>query len=292
MSSDTTFDIKGGRHPVVEFSMRNAGSDFIVNDCNLGAKSLWLITGPNMAGKSTYLRQNAIIAILAQCGFYVPAQSAQIGIVDKIFSRIGAADDLAKGRSTFMVEMIETAAILNQSSERSLVILDEIGRGTATYDGLAIAWAVLEYLLASIKCRGLFATHFHELTELESAYSSLHSAHVAIKDWNNQIVFLHEVRSGPAERSYGVDVAKLAGLPGSVVDHARTLLSRLENDSKASKLDELPLFNFEPAPAKTQQLPSETLAKLRELNADFMTPREALDELYALINSAKSEKNL
>ncbi len=292
ITNDAQFDITKGRHPVVESAMIKQGSDFIANSCDLGSNPshLWLITGPNMAGKSTFLRQNAIIAILAQCGFYVPAVRAQIGIIDKIFSRIGAADDLARGRSTFMVEMIETAAILNQSSDRSLVILDEIGRGTATFDGLAIAWAVLEYLLSSIKCRGLFATHFHELTDLEKQYKGLHSAHIAIREWEDDIIFLHEVRKGAAARSYGVDVAKLAGLPASVVARARTLLETLEQEGASHELGELPLF--EATPVSPPQTKSDTLAKLRDLNADFMSPREALDELYQLINSAKSEKDL
>ncbi len=291
LSDDHAFKITGGRHPVVEAAMQADGQDFIANNCNLTDQPLWLITGPNMAGKSTFLRQNAIITILAQAGFYVPAEHAEIGIVDKIFSRIGAADDLARGRSTFMVEMIETAAILNQASKKSLVILDEIGRGTATYDGLSIAWAVLEYLLENVKCRGLFATHFHELTQLEKQYPQLTSAHVAIREWEDEIIFLHEVRKGAAARSYGVEVAKLAGLPRAVVDRARLLLDQFEQKSSYQELGELPLFDsaFSEQP---EIAPSATLAELRDLNADFLTPREALEKLYALIESAKSEKNL
>ena len=214
-----SFKIEGGRHPVVERVLQKRGdSAFIANDCDLSAQNhrLWLLTGPNMAGKSTFLRQNALIAILAQIGSYVPAKSAHIGIVDRLFSRVGAADDLARGRSTFMVEMVETAAILNQATENSLVILDEIGRGTSTFDGLSIAWATVEHLHETNRCRALFATHYHELTALAGRLDGLHNATVRVREWKGEVIFLHEVASGVADRSYGIQVAKLAGLPHSV----------------------------------------------------------------------------
>src|SRR3569623_2221281 len=220
------FVIDGGRHPVVEQALSRDGTPFVANDCDLsppeetGAGRIWLITGPNMAGKSTFLRQNALIAILAQMGSFVPARHAQIGVVDRLFSRVGAADDLARGRSTFMVEMVETAAILNQSGDRSLVILDEIGRGTATFDGLSIAWACVEHLHESNKCRALFATHYHELTALSAKLPRLFNATVRVKEWHGDVVFLHEVLPGSADRSYGIHVAKLAGLPPAEIARA------------------------------------------------------------------------
>ncbi|HSV30068.1 MAG TPA: DNA mismatch repair protein MutS, partial [Candidatus Omnitrophota bacterium] len=204
------FDIKGGRHPVVEAALGPSGA-FVANDCDLGdGQRLWLITGPNMAGKSTFLRQNAVIAVLAQMGAFVPADAARIGVVDRLFSRVGAADDLARGRSTFMVEMVETAAILNQAGPRALVILDEIGRGTATFDGLSIAWSVVENLHEVNRCRALFATHYHELTSLASRLPNLSCHQMRVKEWQGDVVFLHEVASGAADRSYGIQVAKLA----------------------------------------------------------------------------------
>ncbi len=232
ITADLSFDIAGGRHPVVEQSLRARQKNFIANDCRLQENpgNLWLITGPNMAGKSTYLRQNALIAILAQIGSFVPAQQCRIGTVDKIFSRVGAADDLARGQSTFMVEMVESAAILHQSTERSLVILDEVGRGTSTFDGLSIAWAVLEYLHNHIKCRGLFATHYHELTQLTGQLPQLAAYTMRVKEWQNDIVFLHEIAPGAAERSYGIHVAKLAGLPRQVIGRAGEILRGLEKD--------------------------------------------------------------
>ena len=222
------FVIEGGRHPVVEQALSRDGTPFVANDCDLSppgevqAGRIWLLTGPNMAGKSTFLRQNALIAILAQTGSFVPAKSAHIGVVDRLFSRVGAADDLARGRSTFMVEMVETAAILNQAGPRSLVILDEIGRGTATFDGLSIAWATVEHLHDVNKCRALFATHFHELTALAARLDRLHNATVRVKEWKGDVVFLHEVVPGSADHSYGIQVAKLAGLPASVIERAKT----------------------------------------------------------------------
>ena len=221
------FEIEGGRHPVVEQALRAEGQPFVANDCDARRRGrqragrIWLVTGPNMAGKSTFLRQNALIAILAQIGSFVPAKSARIGVVDRLFSRVGAADDLARGRSTFMVEMVETAAILNQAGPRSLVILDEIGRGTATFDGLSIAWAAIEHLHEVNRCRALFATHYHELTALAERLPRLRNVTVKVKEWKGDVVFLHEIAPGAADRSYGIQVAKLAGLPASVVDRAR-----------------------------------------------------------------------
>ncbi|HEU0070809.1 MAG TPA: DNA mismatch repair protein MutS [Alphaproteobacteria bacterium] len=285
------FNIKGGRHPVVEAALAReaAGSAaFVANDCDMSASKLWLITGPNMAGKSTFLRQNAVIAILAQAGAYVPAESATIGAVDRLFSRVGAADDLARGRSTFMVEMVETAAILNQSGERALVILDEIGRGTATYDGLSIAWATIEHLHDINKCRALFATHYHELTQLSARLAQLSNHSMRIKEWQGNVVFLHEVGPGAADRSYGIHVAKLAGLPAAALLRAEEVLANLESGGKTqavNKLSEdLPLFSATVAAAKPQAPaePSEIERKIERINPDDLTPRGALDLLYEL----------
>src|SRR4051794_35887082 len=235
------FAIEGGRHPVVEQALRRDGQPFIANACDLSpgpgqtSGQIWLITGPNMAGKSTFLRQNALIALLAQIGSFVPATRARIGIVDRLFSRVGAADDLARGRSTFMVEMVETAAILNQASERSLVILDEIGRGTATFDGLSIAWAAIEHLHEKNRCRTLFATHFHELTALAARLDRLTNVTVRVKEWQGEVVFLHEVVAGAADRSYGIQVAKLAGLPAAVIERAKIILAELEAEDRTSR---------------------------------------------------------
>ena len=238
---------------MVEAALKRDGSPFVANDCDLG-DGIWLLTGPNMAGKSTFLRQNALIAILAQSGSFVPARSARLGLVSQLFSRVGASDDLARGRSTFMVEMVETAAILNQADDRALVILDEIGRGTATYDGLSIAWAVLEHLHETNRCRALFATHYHEMTQLAEALERVANATVAVKEWEGEVIFLHEVRRGAADRSYGVQVARLAGLPSSVVDRARMILEQLEAGDLAGgrakmMIDDLPLFAPRPAAA-------------------------------------------
>lgn len=287
------FEIEGGRHPVVELALKRTGEPFIANDCALSdgeTPAIWLLTGPNMAGKSTFLRQNAIIALLAQAGAFVPARSAHIGLVSQLFSRVGAADDLARGRSTFMVEMVETAAILNQADDRALVILDEIGRGTATYDGLSIAWAVLEHLHATNRCRALFATHYHEMTALGAKLSGVENATVSVKEWDGEVIFLHEVRKGAADRSYGVQVARLAGLPQSVVDRARLVLEALESGEregaarKQAMIDDLPLFRAAPAPrpAPTPAGASPLENRLKALHPDEMTPREALAALYEL----------
>jgi DNA mismatch repair protein MutS len=285
------FDIAAGRHPVVEQALRRQGESFVANGCDLSARAdgpapVWLLTGPNMAGKSTFLRQNALIAILAQTGSYVPAESARIGVVDQLFSRVGAADDLARGRSTFMVEMVETAAILNQAGPAALVILDEIGRGTATYDGLSIAWATLEHLHEVNRCRGLFATHYHELTALAEKLENLHPAAVAVREWEGEVIFLHEVRPGAADRSYGVQVARLAGLPDSVIARAREVLEKLEAGEReggtASLVDALPLFQARVAQAPPPRRKSEAEARLRAVIPDHLTPREALDLLYEL----------
>ncbi len=289
------FVIDGGRHPVVEQALRRqAANPFVANGCDLSppdgpeAGAIWLLTGPNMGGKSTFLRQNALIAIMAQMGSFVPANAAHIGIVDRLFSRVGASDDLARGRSTFMVEMVETAAILNQATDRSLVILDEIGRGTATFDGLSIAWAAVEHLHEVNGCRGLFATHFHELTVLSEKLERLSNATMRVKEWDGDVIFLHEVGPGAADRSYGIQVARLAGLPASVVARARDVLAKLEDADRknpASQLiDDLPLFQVAVRREEVARAsgPSKVEEALRSLNPDDMTPRDALDALYAL----------
>ncbi len=284
------FRIEGGRHVVVEAALEAAQeSPFVANDCDLApAQRLWLVTGPNMAGKSTFLRQNALIAVLAQMGAYVPAERAAIGVVDRLFSRVGAADDLARGRSTFMVEMVEAAVILNQASERSLVILDEIGRGTATFDGLSIAWACVEHLHEVNRCRALFATHFHELTRLSAKLGSLACHSMRVKEWRGEVVFLHEVALGSADRSYGIHVAKLAGLPAAVIGRAEEVLRHLEQGEQAGTLsslaDDLPLFAVRSAgatPAAAAQ-PSALEERLAEVNPDELSPRAALELLYQL----------
>ncbi|WP_442967770.1 DNA mismatch repair protein MutS [Rhizobium sp. GR12] len=294
VDASMAFAIKGGRHPVVEQALRRqSAGPFIANNCDLSAAdggkngAIWLLTGPNMGGKSTFLRQNALIAILAQIGSFVPAEAAHIGIVDRLFSRVGASDDLARGRSTFMVEMVETAAILNQATDRSLVILDEIGRGTATFDGLSIAWAAVEHLHEVNRCRGLFATHFHELTVLSEKLGRLSNATMRVKEWEGDVIFLHEVGPGAADRSYGIQVARLAGLPASVVERAREVLTKLEDADRknpASQLiDDLPLFQIAVRREEGRKAgPSKVEEALKVFNPDEMTPREALDALYAL----------
>jgi len=295
ISQTLDFAIDGGRHPVVEQALTRDGQAFVANDCDLSppdkvpensdAGRIWLLTGPNMAGKSTFLRQNALIAVLAQMGSFVPARRATIGIIDRLFSRVGAADDLARGRSTFMVEMVETAAILNQADERALVILDEIGRGTATFDGLSIAWATIEHLHDSNRCRALFATHYHELTALSARLPRLHNATVKVKEWQGDVIFLHEVVPGAADRSYGIQVAKLAGLPSAVIARAQAVLSKLEAEDRAlpKGFDDLPLFAALPQPVQTRDPLAERLvATLADLTPDDMSPRQAMDALYAL----------
>jgi DNA mismatch repair protein MutS len=290
VEDSAAFEIRGGRHPMVEAGLAASGngSGFVANDCDLAEARIWLVTGPNMAGKSTFLRQNALIAILAQMGSFVPAQAARIGVVDRLFSRVGAADDLASGRSTFMVEMVETAAILNQAGPNAFVILDEIGRGTATYDGLSIAWAALEHLHAVNRCRTLFATHYHELTALAAKLPALACHTMRVKEWKGDVVFLHEVGPGAADRSYGIHVARLAGLPKSVTARAEEVLELLEKGDQASALgrlaDDLPLFSAalrrrEPAAAVRE---SAAEALLRDTRPDELTPRAALDLLYRL----------
>jgi DNA mismatch repair protein MutS len=292
------FAVEAGRHPVVERALRREGQPFVANDCALSdgaaGAAIWLVTGPNMAGKSTFLRQNALIALLAQAGSFVPAARARIGLVSQLFSRVGAADDLARGRSTFMVEMVETAAILNQADAHALVILDEIGRGTATWDGLSIAWATLEHLHAQNRCRALFATHYHELTRLSARLEGLSNATVAVKEWEGEVVFLHEVRPGAADRSYGVQVARLAGLPAAVVERARVILEALERGEREggrpqALVDDLPLFSAAPRAAAPAPAPRSSAleARLAAVHPDELTPRGALELLYELKSLAR-----
>ncbi len=286
MDNGLAFEITRGRHPVVEAALQAANAaHFVPNDCNLSPNAkgrLWLVTGPNMAGKSTFLRQNALIAILAQMGSFVPAEEAHIGIVDRLFSRVGAGDDLAAGRSTFMVEMVETAAILNQATARSLVILDEIGRGTATYDGLAIAWAAAEHLHETNKSRALFATHYHEMVALCERLKSMACYTMKVREWNDSIIFLHEVVSGVADRSYGIHVAKLAGLPAAVVARAEEVLRALEEGREGHKplarIDDLPLFGASAPAPKTSPVEE----ALKTIEPDALTPKQALEVLYSL----------
>ncbi|MBR5130464.1 MAG: DNA mismatch repair protein MutS [Alphaproteobacteria bacterium] len=277
------FEIKKGRHPVVEAALGKQRENFVPNDCTLGEdeNNLWLLTGPNMAGKSTFLRQNALITIMAQMGSFVPAEYAKIGVVDKVFSRVGASDDLARGRSTFMVEMVEVASILKGATPKSLVILDEVGRGTATFDGLSLAWAVVEYLHDVNKCRGLFATHYHELTALANRLRGVSLHTMRTKEWNGDIVFLHEVGEGAIDRSYGIHVAKLAGLPSSVLDRAAEVLAGLEEKKQEQQplFDDLPLFCAMKEPTIKTSVIEE---RLEETNLDLMSPKEALDFLYNL----------
>ncbi|MEF2547829.1 DNA mismatch repair protein MutS [Aurantimonas sp. E1-2-R+4] len=301
------FTVEGGRHPVVEAALKaGSGEPFVSNDCDLsppgtgqeGAGSIWLLTGPNMGGKSTFLRQNALIAVLAQMGSYVPAARAHVGVVDRLFSRVGASDDLAEGRSTFMVEMVETAAILNQAGERALVILDEIGRGTATYDGLSIAFAAVEHLHEVNRCRALFATHFHEMTALAARLSRMRNATMRVKEWEGEVIFLHEVTAGVADRSYGIQVAKLAGLPPMAVERARQVLAELERGEQGEKrtafVDDLPLFSAVARRAETHPHEPEPDHALRDalaaLDPDSLSPRDALEALYRLSALARPSR--
>ena len=291
ITNNAQFMIEAGRHPVVEFTSGGKAT-FIENDCDLlQGKKIWLVTGPNMAGKSTFLRQNALMVILAQAGLFVPAKKANIGIVDKLFSRVGASDDLARGQSTFMIEMLETAAILRHATPKSLVILDEIGRGTSTYDGLAIAQATLENLHDINRCRGLFATHYHELTILEEKLSDVMSFHMKIKEWRQEIVFLHKVTKGRAGRSYGIHVAMLAGLPDNVVERAKNILSELESQrwSEEQILSEkgvnFPLLAKVAAPSshnETDPKRTEIFELLQSFHPDDLSPKEALNMLYEI----------
>nr|WP_062209040.1 DNA mismatch repair protein MutS [Aureimonas sp. AU12] len=297
VDASLAFRIECGRHPVVEAALKaSATASFVANDCDLsppagsgkktGGGAIWLLTGPNMGGKSTFLRQNALIAVLAQIGAYVPATSAHIGIVDRLFSRVGASDDLAEGRSTFMVEMVETAAILNQASERTLVVLDEIGRGTATYDGLSIAFAAVEHLHEVNRCRALFATHFHEMTALAARLKRLSNATVRVKEWEGEVIFLHEVTAGVADRSYGIQVARLAGLPPAVVERARQVLTQLEKSEQGERrtafIDDLPLFAALNARAPEPPKAPAAIEELAGIDPDALSPREALEALYRL----------
>lgn len=290
VDNSTDFCIEKGRHPVVEAALKaQAAAPFIANDCNLATtQRLWLLTGPNMAGKSTFLRQNALIVVLAQMGSFVPAARAKLGVVDRLFSRVGASDDLARGRSTFMVEMVETATILTLATPRSLVILDEIGRGTATHDGLAIAWACAEHLHNINRCRALFATHYHELRALTASLPALSCHSMRVREWKGDIVFLHEVAKGAADRSYGLHVARLAGLPAPVIRRAKEILQQLESAGMGSVPSELPLFAAlsasEPQEESGEDAPAPDALRmyLASINPDALSPREALDVLYRL----------
>jgi DNA mismatch repair protein MutS len=286
-SESPMLEIAGGRHPVVEAALGKSGTAFVANDCALSERDrLWLVTGPNMGGKSTFLRQNALIVILAQAGSFVPARAATLGLVDRLFSRVGASDNLARGRSTFMVEMIETAAILAQATARSFVILDEVGRGTSTYDGLAIAWAVVEAIHDVNACRCLFATHYHELTRLAERLDALSLHHVRAREWNGDLVLLHELAKGPADRSYGIAVARLAGLSPAVLARAKSVLAKLEAGKAqtggiAAGLDDLPLFAAT-LTAEPEKAADPLREKLAAIDADSLSPRDALDLIYAL----------
>ena len=292
LSQGGTLTIVGGRHPVVEAALTRGGERFVANDCSLSdGDRLWLIGGPNMGGKSTFLRQNALIVLMAQAGCYAPASEAHIGLVDRLFSRVGASDNLAKGRSTFMVEMVETAAILSQATSKSLVILDEVGRGTSTYDGLALAWAVVEAVHSKIECRCLFATHYHELSRLAETCGQLSLHHVRAREWKGDLVLLHELAEGPADRSYGLAVAKLAGVPAEVIKRASAVLEKLEaarneTGGLAAGLGELPLFAAASQPQVEQETPEQALAnRLLVADLDALSPRDALDLLYELKKS-------
>ena len=291
---EAVLDITGGRHPVVEAALARSGERFVANDCSLGPDDrLWLIGGPNMGGKSTFLRQNALILLLAQAGSFVPASSATVGLADRLFSRVGASDNLARGRSTFMVEMVETAAILSQATTRSMVILDEVGRGTSTYDGMALAWAVVEAVHEQLKCRCLFATHYHELARLADTCDALSLHHVRAREWKGDLVLLHELARGAADRSYGLSVAKLAGVPGPVIKRAKSVLDRLEKGRAetgglAAGLGDLPLFA---ASIEAEEVKPDALREqLETLDLDTLSPRDALDLLYRLKAEAADTK--
>jgi DNA mismatch repair protein MutS len=275
--SQPRLDIRDGRHPVLDALAAHGA--FTPNDTLAGGDegSILLITGPNMAGKSTYIRQTALIAIMAQMGSFVPAREATIGVADRVFARVGASDELSRGQSTFMVEMTETARILNTATSQSLVILDEIGRGTSTYDGVSLAWAIVEHIHDSLCCRTLFATHYHELTELASSLSGVKNLNVAVKEWDDNVVFLHKIVAGAADKSYGIHVARLAGVPVAVNERAKQILAQLEAEHldgqgqsriakrKKGRLGDLQLslFGFQDHPV---------LEKIRGADLDQLTP--------------------
>ena len=273
--------IKNGRHPVVEEALPMT-SDYTSNDCDLNDGNIWLITGPNMAGKSTFLRQNAIIIIMAKAGLFVPAEKAEIGLVDKIFSRVGASDNLSQGQSTFMVEMMETASILNRATEKSFIIFDEVGRGTSTYDGLAIAWAILEYLLEKLKAKVLFATHYHELTSLNKESNQIKNYKMEIKEWNNEIIFLYKIVQGEANKSYGLEVAKLAGLPDDLIFKASEILNSFEQKINSKNVKALNHKNKE-----NNEVLLESYVNNLDLNE--MTPLNALKTLFDIQKLSKSK---
>ncbi|MCG2841884.1 DNA mismatch repair protein MutS [Sandaracinobacter sp. RS1-74] len=289
LTEGADFRITAGRHPVVEAALSASGQPFVPNDCRLEADGrVWLVTGPNMGGKSTFLRQNALIAVLAQAGSFVPAMEAVIGLVDRLYSRVGASDSLAEGRSTFMVEMVETAAILNGATGRSLLLLDEVGRGTATWDGLALAWAILERIHDGIGARALFASHYHELAALKGRLGGLALKSLSARQYKGELIFLHEVADGAAPGSFGLDVARLAGVPADVLARAGEILARLESGdagkSARQALSDLPLFaaSAPPPPAEDG-----LRARLAEIQPDGLTPRAALDLLYELKSLAE-----
>lgn len=297
IDATSAFAIEGGRHPIIERVLDHNQETFKANDCTLeGDQLLWLITGPNMAGKSTFLRQNALIVVMGQVGSYVPARSAHFGVVDRLFSRVGASDDLARGHSTFMVEMVETAMILNNATSRSLVILDEVGRGTSTHDGLSIAWAVIEHIHTTLQCRGLFATHYHELTNLENKLPKIHCATMRVKEWENKVIFLHEMIQGVADKSYGIHVAALAGVPKAVIQRAYGILDHLSTPSVnfEQSLQALPLFKErqvrEPAHSSTDVRALRLKKMVDELNVDELSPRQALEFLYTLKNAQSQDE--
>jgi DNA mismatch repair protein MutS len=279
ITSDLSFTVEDARHPVVENSLKSTRQPFIANNCNLSDAHIWLITGPNMSGKSTFLRQNAIIAVLAQSGCFVPASYAKIGIVDKLFSRIGASDDLSKGQSTFMVEMVETSSILAQATNKSLVIFDEVGRGTSTYDGVSIAWSVLEYMHENIKCRSLFATHYHELAKLEDKFNNIKNYHISTKETENKLLFLHQIKRGAADKSYGINVAQLAGLPKIVIQRAKQILYELELNNQETKVNPR---TIDQAPALENVKYQKLKDLILSLDIEHTTPRQALDQLYKI----------
>ena len=289
LTDEPLFHVEHGRHPVVEAATARAGEPFVANNLTLTPDDrLWLVSGPNMGGKSTFLRQNALLVVLAQAGAFVPAKATRLGLVDRLFSRVGASDNLARGRSTFMVEMVETAAILAQATERSFVILDEIGRGTSTYDGLAIAWAVAEHVAGTNRCRALFATHYHELSRLAETLDEVSLHHLSAREWKGELVLLHEVADGPADRSYGLAVGKLAGLPAPVLARAKAVLAKLEagraaTGGLAASLSDLPLF----ATAAPEPERDALRAALAALDVDALSPREALEAVYRLKEVAR-----